>query len=88
MRAAALLVALVTVGIGIGGLISPDSGTEVRRMYFATPARLYTAAAIRVTMGLIVILSAPASRAPKTMRALGALMWAAIAIASRQPSRQ
>jgi hypothetical protein len=74
MRIAALLVALFTIVVGIGGLISPESGTEVRRLYFATPVRLYVAAAVRVAMGLVVILSARASRAPKTLRALGALM--------------
>ena len=74
MRIAALLVALFTIVIGIGGIISPDSGTEIRRLYFATPVRLYAAAAVRVAMGLVVILSATASRAPKTLRALGALM--------------
>jgi hypothetical protein len=74
MRIAALLVALFTIVIGIGGLISPESGTEIRRLYFATPVRLYTAGAVRVAMGLVVILSAAASRAPKTLRALGAVM--------------
>ena len=56
------------------GLVSPDSVTTVRRLYFATPVGLYTAGAVRVAMGLVVILSAPASRAPKTLRALGAVM--------------
>jgi len=74
MRIAALLVALFTIVISIGGLISPESGTDIRRLYFATPVRLYAAAAVRVAMGLVVILSATASRAPKTLRALGALM--------------
>ena len=74
MRFAGLLVALFTIVIGIAGLISPESGTEIRRLYFATPVRLYTAAAFRVAMGLVVILAARASRAPKTLRALGALM--------------
>jgi len=74
MRIAALLVALFTIVIGIGGLISPESGTDIRRLYFATPVRLYAAAAVRVAMGLVVILSATASRAPKTLRALGAIM--------------
>jgi hypothetical protein len=76
MRIAALLVAVFTIVVGIGGLISPESGTEIRRLYFATPVRLYAAAAVRVAMGLVVILSATASRAPKTLRALGALMCA------------
>src|SRR4029450_6869361 len=74
MRIAALLVALFTIVIGIGGIISPESGTEIRRLYFATPARRSPAAAVRIARGLVVILSATASRAPKTLRALGALM--------------
>ena len=71
---AALLVALFTVSVGIGGLISPERGTEIRRLYFATPARLYTASAVRVAMGIVVLLAATASRAPKTLRALGVVM--------------
>ena len=74
MRAAALLVAVFTIVVGMVGLISPDSVTTVRRLYFATPVRLYAAAAVRVAMGLVVILCAPTSRAPKTLRALGAVM--------------
>src|SRR5687768_728672 len=50
MRMAALFVALFTIVVGIGGLISPESGTDIRRLYFATPVRLYTAGAIRVAM--------------------------------------
>ena len=74
MRFAALLVALFSIVVGIGGLVWPESGTEIRRLYFATPMRLYTAGALRVAMGLVVILAASASRAPKTLRALGVIM--------------
>ena len=74
MRSAALLIALFTIAVGIVGLVSPDSVTTVRRLYFATPARLYAAGAVRVAMGLVLILCAPASRAPKTLRALGAVV--------------
>ena len=74
MRSAALLVALFTIVVGIVGLVSPDSLTTVRRLYFATPVRLYAAGAVRVVMGLVVILCARASRAPRTLRALGAVM--------------
>lgn len=73
MRRAALLVALVTVGIGIGGLLSPERATEIRRLYFATPVRLYMTGAVRIAMGLVVILSAATSRAPMTLRMLGAV---------------
>ena len=74
MRIAALLVALFVVVVGIVGIVSPDSVTTVRRQYFATPVGLYAAAAIRVAMGLVLILAATVSRAPKTLRVLGALM--------------
>ena len=74
MRSAALLVALLGGVVGIVGLVSPESGTAVRRLYFATPVGLYAAAAVRVAMGLVVILSASASRAPKTLRVLGGVV--------------
>ena len=76
MKSAALLVALFSIVVGIAGLVSPDDGTAVRRLYFATPVGLYAAGAVRLAMGLVVILYAPASRAPKTLRALGAVMCA------------
>jgi hypothetical protein len=74
VRSAALLVAVFTIVVGIVGLFSPDSVTPVRRLYFATPVGLFAAAAVRVAMGLVVILCASASRAPKTLCALGAVM--------------
>ena len=74
MKPAVLLVAVLTILVGLVGLISPQSLTSVRHLYFATPAGLYAAGAVRVAMGLAVILGAPASRAPMTLRALGAVM--------------
>jgi hypothetical protein len=74
VKYAAFLVALFTIVVGIVGLVSPDSVTIVRRLYFSTPVGLYGAGALRVAMGLVVILSAPASRAPKTLLAVGAVM--------------
>ena len=76
MRILAFLVALSVVLVGIVGLVSPDSVTMVRRQYFATPVGLYSAAAVRVAMGLVLILVARVSRAPKILRALGAVMCA------------
>jgi hypothetical protein len=74
LRDAAVLLALFTVVVGAVGIVSPETLTTIRRLYFATPASLYVAGGIRVAMGLVVILSAPASRAPRTLRALGAVM--------------
>jgi hypothetical protein len=74
LRICAWLVALFTIVVGITGIVAPDSVTTVRRLYFATPVGLYAAGALRVAMGLVVILFAPTSRAPKSLRALGAIM--------------
>ena len=65
MRFAGLLVAAFTIIVGIVGLISPDSGTVARRLYFATPVGLYAAGVVRLAMGLVVILYAPASSVPE-----------------------
>jgi hypothetical protein len=74
VRSAAWLVAVFTIIVGLVGLIDPESVTTVRRLYFATPVGLYAAGALRVAMGLVLIVCAPTSRAPKTLRALGAVM--------------
>jgi len=76
MRIAALLVALSVVVVGIAGIVSPDSVTTVRRLYFATPVGLYVAGAVRVAMGLVLIRAASVSRAPRILRTLGAIMCA------------
>jgi hypothetical protein len=75
VRAAALLVALVSIAIGIAGLVSPDSVMSVRREYLATGVGLHTAGAIRMAMGLVLIVFAPSSRAPRMLRLIGALMF-------------
>jgi hypothetical protein len=74
MRIAALLVALLTIVIGVGGIISPDSVMPLRRLHYATPGRFYVAGTVRLAMGLVLILAAASSRWPRTLRALGAVM--------------
>ncbi len=69
-----LLVGVSTIIVGVIGLVSPDTVTMVRRQYFATAGLLHAAAAVRVAMGLVVILGATASRAPRILRLLGAVM--------------
>jgi len=63
VKIAALLVALFAIVVGIAGLVSPDGVTAVRRLYFATPVGLSAAGAVRVAMGVVVVLCASASRA-------------------------
>ena len=74
MRIAALLVAVLTMVVGIVGIVSTESAMTFRRLYFATPSRFYAAGAVRVAMGLVLILAASSSRWPRTLRALGAVM--------------
>jgi len=74
LRSATLLVAFVAIVVGIVGLVSPHSLMMVRREYLATTVGLYAVGACRIAMGLVLILFAPASRAAKTLRALGAVV--------------
>ena len=74
MRIAALLVAVLTIVVGIVGIVSTESAMTFRRLYFATPSRFYAAGAVRVAMGLVLILAASNCRWPRTLRALGAVM--------------
>ena len=39
-----------------------------------TPAGLYAIAALRIAIGLVFVLAAPASRAPRTLRVLGLIV--------------
>jgi hypothetical protein len=71
---AALLVAFVTIAVGVAGIVYPDALMALRRSYFATPRRFYAAGAVRLAMGLLPILAASRSRWPRSLRALGALM--------------
>src|SRR3954468_15255985 len=73
-RRAAMLVALFTIGVGVVGIVSPDYGMMLRRLYYATPGRFYAAGAIRVAMGLVLILAASKSPWPRILRVLGAVV--------------
>jgi hypothetical protein len=65
---------ILTVAVGVVGLVSPDYGTTIRRAYFAAPTSFYTAGALRILMGLVVIAAAGDSRMPRMLRLLGAVM--------------
>ena len=74
MRIAAWPVALLSIIVGVAGLISPDGGMALRRLYFATPGLFYSVVAVRSAMGIGLILAAARSRWPRTLRALGAVV--------------
>jgi hypothetical protein len=70
-RIAAFVVALFTIVLGVTGIIFPDAMMALRRGYY-TPEGLYVGGAIRVAMGLVLILTASRSRCPIVLRVLGA----------------
>ncbi len=73
VRIAALLLALFTIVVSMVGIVFPDSVTTLRRSYYAQGG-LYAAGAVRVSIGLVLILAALSSRWPRTLQAVGAVM--------------
>lgn len=74
MRITGLLLALFIITVACVQIVATDSAMELRRLYFATPGRFYTAGAVRIAMGLVLVLAASTSCWPKTLRVLGAMM--------------
>lgn len=74
MRVGAFVVVILTIVVGVVGVVSPDYETMIRRAYFSAPISFYTAGALRILMGLVVIMAGGDSRMPKTLRLLGAVM--------------
>jgi hypothetical protein len=70
MKHLALLIALFIVIVGIAVFVSPNLLTTIGR-YVITPAGLYVVAAVRVGIGVVLMMVAPISRTPRTLRALG-----------------
>jgi hypothetical protein len=70
------------LGLAIGALVIlasaisfavPDLRLSLERSVM-TPAGLYAIAALRMAIGLVFVLAAPASRAPRTLRVLGLIV--------------
>lgn len=62
--------------LGLTGIFSPEALVQVGQYSF-TPVGLYVVAAIRVIIGVVLFLAAPASRAPRTLRIFGIAVCAA-----------
>jgi hypothetical protein len=73
MRIAALFVALFAIVVGVVGILLPDSLMTIGR-YVVTPVGLYAIAALRIVVGLVLMLVAPISRVPRTLRVVGAVV--------------
>ena len=69
---AVALCALLTV-VGLSVMLAPLTMAEVGR-WMQTPGGLYGTALLRIIMGASLVGVAPASRMPKTLRAIGTLI--------------
>src|SRR5207245_10282738 len=72
----ALLVGLFIGAIGMCGVAAPH-GLLTAVRFVLTPRGLYLLAAVRVVFGVILVLVAPSSRAPRVLRLLGFILLVA-----------
>ena len=70
MKTLACVFGLCIFTVGAVGIIAPSSLIWIARRA-ATPGAFYAVATTRVAFGLVLVLEAPASRAPKALRVLG-----------------
>ena len=73
MKYLAWIVALFIIAVGVTGLIAPDRLVSVRS-FVATPAGLLAVAVVRIAIGVVLIMSAPASRMPRTLQVVGGIV--------------
>ena len=73
MRSLAWLIALFVGLAGVAGLLMPDRVASVR-LIAATQGGLLAVAVLRSAIGIVLIMVAPRSRAPKTLQVFGALL--------------
>ena len=72
MRYLAWIVALFVIAVGVTGVVAPDRLFSLGQ-FVATPAGLLVVAVIRIAVGIILIMSAPPSRMPRTLQVVGAI---------------
>jgi hypothetical protein len=72
----ARLVGLFIIAMGILGVVAPY-GLLGAVQSILTPLGLYLVAALRVVFGVILVLVAPSSRAPKALRLIGFIILVA-----------
>jgi hypothetical protein len=72
VKTLAFVIALCIVAVSTVGILAPSSLVWLAHRALA-PAALYAVAGIRVAFGIILISAAPASRTPRTLRALAAI---------------
>ena len=70
-----LLIAILLIVLGLTGVLWPWGLMDLAKWTFA-PKGLYPAAAIRIVVGLTLLLAAGATATPKIVRVIGAIIVA------------
>ena len=73
MRRLGLVIGALVILASVISFAAPALRLSVERSVM-TPAGLYAIAALRIAIGLVFVLAAPASRAPRTLRVLGLIV--------------
>jgi uncharacterized membrane protein len=73
MKYLAWLVAAFMIAAGAAGIVAPDTILRLRSLA-ARQGALLVFAALRITLGVVFIMTAPASRTPRTLQAAGAVL--------------
>jgi len=73
VKPAVVIVALWVIFAGVVGVVAPQSAMALRH-YLLTPGGLLVIASIRIAVGVLFIMFAPRSRAPRILRALGGFL--------------
>ena len=73
MKYVAWLLAAFVVAAGVAGIVAPDTVLSLRSLA-ATQGALLVFAALRVAIGVLLIMAAPRSRAPRVLQAAGAVL--------------
>ena len=68
-----LLIAILLIALGLSGVLWPSGLMDLARWTFA-PKGLYPAAAIRIVVGLTLLIAAGATATPKVVRVIGAII--------------
>ena len=76
MKALLLLCAILMIALGLTGMFWPDGLTQLATYSF-TKSGAYVVAAIRILLGTFLFTGAGATRMPKTIRVIGAVIFTA-----------
>lgn len=76
MRKIVLLLAAVMILFGLTGVLWPEALMAVAK-YSVTAKGIYVVAAVRIIIGALLLITAGATRMPKTLRTIGGIILVA-----------